>query len=90
MSAIRTKPQLRKAEAPVEKPPAPAAEDKHSVLMQSIRQGIQLKKASARPLPEKKVEQKGPMSVAEILARTIRPAMVDSDSDSDSDDDDWA
>eukprot|EP00698_Gefionella_okellyi_P017485 TRINITY_DN5118_c0_g1_i1.p1 TRINITY_DN5118_c0_g1~~TRINITY_DN5118_c0_g1_i1.p1 ORF type:complete len:487 (-),score=122.51 TRINITY_DN5118_c0_g1_i1:38-1498(-) len=85
--AIRGGIHLKKAE-PIEKP-TDVPMDKHSALLHSIRSGITLKKATARELAPPPKKAGGPMTVAEILAKTIRPAMQDSDSDSDLSDDEW-
>jgi len=75
---------LRKREHVVEEAP------KSMGLLDQIRAGKELKKASERKLPEPvKAVTAEPTSVADILSKKFENVGNDDDSDSDFDDDDW-
>lgn len=63
--------------------------DTRSNLLENIRNGLKLKSAQERRVPEVSPPSNAPSSVAEILARRIA-IEPDSDDDVDDDDDDWS
>ncbi len=88
--------KLRSAAANADAPKKEKPQDMRSNLLESIRQGMALKSANERKVPEqeadKKPQETANMSVAQILARRIAIIGGDSDSESEGEDnnDEWS